>query len=308
MRLNDRQFLGLDPEFTKLDTSAVTVLPFPYEGGISYGAGTAHAPDAVIKSSYFLELYDEVLDGEPYRMGISTLAPPSVPDQSERMIVSIYQSVYELLEMNKFTVVIGGDHSITSGTIRAMKEKFGMISVIQLDAHADLRDSYEESPLSHASVMARTLEITPHILQLGIRSLSVEEADRVHRENLKMVTMDQIRNGKWNLKKLLDALPDPVFLTLDVDALDWSVIRSTGTPEPGGFTWDESLAILREIFTRKQVVGLDVVELAYNPQDQCSPFAAAKLIYKMLGFALQSRMDHQHQPLPRTPAGSLLIP
>ena len=183
-------------------------------------------------------------------------------------------------------MLLGGDHSISPGFLRALCEEYGTLSVIQIDAHADLRDSYQGSKFSHACVMARIRELTPHTLQIGIRSMSFEEAQRVEREDLPVCTMSDFRRGKFDMDAALENLPDPVFITVDVDVFDWSVIMSTGTPEPGGFTWDEAMDLLKNIFAHKRVVGFDVVELSYSETDKNSAFAVAKLIYKMLGFKL----------------------
>jgi len=284
MKLHPIQFLGNDVALPDPDKAAVAVLPFPYEGGVSYGKGTGKAPRAVLEASPYLEFYDEVLKTEPYRVGIITLAEPEIPSQPERMIRTVYQHTRELLEQNKFVILLGGDHSISSGYARALKEKYGQLSVIQIDAHSDLRDEYEGSKLSHACVMARIRELTPHTLQIGIRSMSAEEARLVENQGLNLVTMHDYRAGRFDLNALLYALPDPVFITFDVDAFDWSVVWSTGTPEPGGLLWDEAMSLLQEIFARKNVVGADVVELSHADFDRNSPFAVAKLIYKMIGF------------------------
>lgn len=284
MKLHSKQFLELEPEFTSFDNAKVVILPFPYEGGISYGAGTANAPDAVLDASYHLELYDEVLDAEPFRMGIATVAPPPIPAGPKEMIQTLYETALFLIGQGKFVVVLGGDHSISSGYFKAIHEKYGQVSAIQLDAHADLRDTYAGRPLSHACVMSGIREMTSNTLQIGIRSLSSEEAERIKKEQLAVCFMHEYRNGAFDLDAALQRLPDPVFLTLDVDVFDWSVITSTGTPEPGGLLWDEALALLDRIFTMKQVVGFDVVELSYQEHDRNSAFAVAKLMYKMLGF------------------------
>ena len=282
MKLYKSQFLNPEPEYTNIETAKVAIIPYPYEGGVSYGKGTEQAPDAVIDASHYLELYDEVLDAEPYKVGIATIDPQEIPDKSEEMITHLYRLTKTLIQQNKFIAVIGGDHSISSGCFKAFFEKHKTISVIQFDAHSDLRDAYEGSKLSHASVMARIREMTPHTLQLGIRSMSIEEAEVVKKENIQLYTMHKLRKGNINIKQLLDNLPDPVFITFDVDALDWSIVSSTGTPEPGGFYWDEVLEILELIFSTKNVIGFDIVELSAN--DPNSPFAVAKLLYKMLGF------------------------
>ena len=290
MRLYKKQFLGIEGEFTDLEKSAVAILPFPYEGGVSYGKGTAHAPDAVIDASHYLELYDEVLDAEPYRVGISTIETPDTGKTNQEMIYSIYSNTHDLIEDDKFVIVIGGDHSISNGFFKALKEKHPDSGVIQLDAHADLRDTYEDSPLNHACVMSRIREMTQDTLQIGTRSMSVEEAERVKGENIPLCTMDSLRKGSFDIDGALDKLPEDVFVTVDVDCFDWSVIRSTGTPEPGGFLWDEALNLLNKIFQKKNVVGFDIVELSYSPDDNNSPFAVAKLIYKMLGFKYQKEI------------------
>jgi agmatinase len=284
MKLNDKQFLGLDSVYTVIDTAKVLIAPVPYEGGISYGTGTAGAPEAVIAASYYLEMYDEIYQQEAYPMGIATLQPLRLSHEHSKMYETIYHHAKMLAATGKLIVMIGGDHSITAPQVKAFHTQHGSLSVIQLDAHADLREQYEGSMLSHACVMARIREITSQTLQLGIRSLSVEEAQRVEQEKLALYTMHDLRSGKLDLDRALDALSDPVYLTIDVDAFDWSVFASTGTPEPGGFLWDEALQLLAQIFKKKRVVAFDIVELAANDHDRNSPFAAAKLIYKLLTF------------------------
>lgn len=284
MQLNEKQFLGIPPEFTEFEKANVVILPFPYEGGISYGAGTGRAPEAVIEASQYVELYDELLEYEPYRVGISTLAPPEIPPDAVEMIQKIYQQTTALIAQDKFPIVIGGDHSISSGFFRALTEKYGQMSVIQLDAHADLRETYEGSPLSHACVMARIREMTPYTLHIGMRSFSLEEARRAEREHLAFFPMHLYRQGPEIVREVIRRLPNPVFLTIDVDVFDWSVIASTGTPEPGGMLWDEAMSLLQCIFKTKEVVGTDVVELSYRDTEPNSPFAVAKLIYKLIGF------------------------
>jgi agmatinase len=189
--------------------------------------------------------------------------------------------------------------------IRDRKEKYHRISVIQLDAHSDLRDTFEDSPNSHACVMSRIRELTGNTLQIGIRSMSVEEALRIKREGLAVCTMSAYRSGEFDISAALDALIEPVYLTVDVDVFDWSVIRSTGTPEPGGFLWDEALSLLHRIFMKKNVVGIDVVELCGDPSDRNSAFAVAKLIYKMLGFKFAAEVSRSGLSWPDKPRGKL---
>jgi agmatinase len=217
----------------------------------------------------------------------------------------VYAITAELIETGKFLVLLGGDHSVSAGCFRAMNEAFGPLAVIQIDAHADLRDTYEDSPESHACIMSRIREITRNTLQLGIRSMSAGEARRIERERIALCTMAQYRKGTFDLDAALHRLPERIYLTLDVDALDWGVVRTTGTPEPGGFGWDEILALLKRIFEQKQVMGFDVVELSGDPPDRNSAFAVAKLIYRMLGFKMANVLKARAADWPDSPSGPL---
>lgn len=279
-------FLGGAESAAELDGARVVILPFGFEGGVSYGKGAAAGPQAVLEASHYLELYDEVLDTEPNQIGIFTAAAPAVAGEPEQMAGQLQALVQDLLVQDKFVVVIGGDHSVTNGYLRALHRQYAQFGVIQLDAHADLRDSYDGSPLSHACTMSRALELTPHCLQIGIRSMSKAEARRIKDEGLALYTMQDWRNGRLDLAAALDRLPAKIFLTLDVDVFDWSVISHTGTPEPGGCYWDEAMELLAAVFAAKDVIGLDVVELSHDPgsKDTKSAFAVAKLIYKMIGW------------------------
>jgi agmatinase len=278
------RFLGEDAEAVSPESARFIVLPFPYEGGVSYGSGTMLAPQAILDASAYLELYDEILEFEPFRAGIATVEAPEIPDNPEDIFSAMYEATGRYLENNASIIVLGGDHSITSGHVKALLEKYGTLSVIQFDAHADLRDDYNGSKLSHACVMSRIREYTRHTLQIGIRSMSKPEAERAQKEHLQLCTLHALRSGIFDVQKAVDGLPDPVFITFDVDVFDWSVVNSTGTPEPGGMLWDEALKILQIIFSKKNVIGFDIVELSCNAHDKNSPFAIAKLIYKMIAF------------------------
>lgn len=289
MKKYKKQFLGDDIDHPSFKDAPVIIMPFGYEGGVSYGKGTSKAPDSIIDASYYLELYDEVLDIEPYTAGILTIESPLIPTDPEKMVRTMYDTTKKILAEEKFIVSVGGDHSISTGYCKALLEKNGNLSVIQIDAHADLRHSYEGSIYSHASVMSRIRELTSDTLQIGIRSLSKEEAQLIRDQQLLFCTMNDFRNGNFDIDASLNKLPDPVFITFDVDALDWSVVRSTGTPEPGGLLWDETLKLLLKIFSEKNVIGFDVVELSYNQHDPNSAFAVAKLIYKMIAYKYSIR-------------------
>ncbi len=299
-------FLDPGPEYSDPAQAAVELLPVPYEGGVSWGHGAALGPDAVIEASAELEIYDESLRFEPCRMGIATLAPPDDLSGSEAMVTSVRKSMRAILEMEKFPVVLGGDHSVTVGVFQELYAEYGRLSVIQIDAHADLRDSYQGDRISHACTMARIREHTTDTLQIGIRSLCREEAERIARERIPVCFMEDFRSGALDLKSAVRRLPDPVFITVDVDALDWSVVRSTGTPEPGGFLWHEAIDLLAMLFREREVAGFDVMELSQDPPDRNSAFAVAKLVYKMLGFKLASAVAAGRIQWPERPAGSIL--
>lgn len=305
MKLNSKQFLDLNAEFAEFATAAVAILPVPYEGGVTYGVGAAQGPDAVINASQHLELYDEMVKAEPFRMGIATLMPLQPPSDLQSLHKAIYRCSKAVIEKDKFMVLLGGDHSISIGYFQALQEKHPQLSVIQLDAHADLRDRYDSNPFSHACIMSRIREFTTHTLQIGIRSMSLDEARRIERENLAVCTMTDYRKGNFDIDAAIARLPDPVYVTVDVDVFDWSVIRSTGTPEPGGFLWDEALRLLQKIFMKKNVAGFDVVELSGDSHDRNSAFAVAKLIYKMLGFKLNAAVKQKTLEWPDRPRGNL---
>ncbi|MFO7716524.1 agmatinase [Desulfosarcina sp.] len=289
MKAHPLPFLGLPAEQSDLETAKVVVVPYGYEGGVSYGKGAGAAPQAILEASQYIELYDEVLDEEPFRIGIATIDVPTIPDEPPRMLDMLESVTSELLDQGKFVALVGGDHSITTGYVRALARQNDRFGVLQLDAHADLRDSYEDSPLSHACVMARIRELTPHTLQVGIRSMSAEEARLVKDDSLALCTMHHFRKGAFNLETALARLPQRLFITVDVDVFDWSVIASTGTPEPGGMLWDEAMDLLEAVFRTKEIIGFDVVELAHRDSDPNSTFATAKLIYKMIGMRFASR-------------------
>ena len=225
MKLYSRQFLDCDPSLHAWEQSSIAILPLPYEGGVSYGKGTSKAPDSVIEASRYLETYDEVLEFEPIRSGISTLEPPPLKLEGRGILDCVYRYTQRILEQDKYLVLIGGDHSISSGFFKALKEIYGSLGVIQIDAHADLRNSYDGSPLSHACVMSRIREMTSHTLQIGIRSMSAEEARRIKEEDIRLVTMHEFRSGDFVLDDLIEDLPQRIFLTLDVDAFDLSLIH-----------------------------------------------------------------------------------
>lgn len=276
-------FLGLNSAYTEYASSRVTVVPVPFEQTTSYMQGTRRGPEAIIDASGFVELYDEELDKEVYTVGIHTMPPLLFNAHIEDDFRMITGQFSELLDAGKFVVALGGEHSITYPVFRAFQGRYKKLSVLQLDAHADLRDEYEESKYSHACVMRRIREHTDRVEQVGIRSLSVEEARLIKKHQWRVSWAHHIRKHGFP-QDLADRLEENVFITIDMDYFDPSIIPSTGTPEPGGFYWQETLEFLRQVFRKRNVVGFDVVELSPIKGLAHPDFMAAKLIYKLLGY------------------------
>jgi agmatinase len=273
--------------------AAVAVLPVPYEGTVSYGAGASLGPSAILRASEQLELYDEQMGLEPFRVGVHTTDPlPINPaDAPETVADAVAARCGELLDGGRWVMMLGGEHSITPGGVLAAARRHPGLQVVQLDAHADLRDSYEGSAFNHACAMARCLELAP-VVGVGIRSYSAGEAERIRRgiDGHRMVHAWEMDDADWQ-DRALDGLGGaPIYLTVDVDYFDPSIVPSTGTPEPGGGLWGPTLAFLERLFREGRVVACDVVELAPVPGLHHADFTVARLIYKMIGFAFRDRL------------------
>lgn len=280
-------FGGLDDEFSSFDRSKIAVLPVPYDFSTSYQSGTRLGPRAMIEASRNMEVWDDEL-GAIYRAGIHTLPElePTALGPSV-MVERVEHAVSWIYEHGKLPAVFGGEHSITSGAIRAAKQVHSKLSVLQIDAHADMRDEYLDSPHSHACVMRRIREIVP-ASSVGIRSLSEEEAEHLKSHPAPIWSTRQFRalRGEWG--PILDSLTDQVFITFDVDGLDPSVVPGTGTPEPGGLDWYEAVDLMASVAAQKRIVGFDIVELAPVSENVTSDFLCARLAYRMMGLALAS--------------------
>jgi len=287
----EENFLGLERKYSAFENSEITVLPIPLEATVTYGKGTRRGPAELIKASHYVEFYDEELNRELcFEKGIATLEPISFKGNIKDDLNLIYTLVINLLDANKFVASIGGEHSISAPIIKAFNEKFENLSILQIDAHSDLRNTYEGTKFSHASVMARVLEFNKNIVQVGIRAQSKEESRRIKENNIRTFYMRDIRTKyrtkEWH-EKVLETLSEKVYLTFDVDGLDSSVIPATGTPEPGGFFWDETLDFIKLVGQEKNIVGFDLVELAPDEHYFNSNFIAAKLFYKILNYVFQ---------------------
>lgn len=281
-------FGALPGKYARWDKARVAVLPVPYDLTTSYQPGARRGPQAIIEASTQLELYDAELDDEPYQVGIHTLPALHPTVSGPREMSKEIQSAFErVLDAEKFPVVLGGDHSVSHGVIQALAKRYKEFSVLQLDAHADLRDEYQGSKWSHACIGRRVVELErARLVQIGIRSLCAEEADFVKGKpkNLFSVSAAALQEDPQAGLNALKHLHDPVYITIDVDAFDPSIMPATGTPEPGGLNWYQALSLLRKTFEAHDVLGCDVVELAPLPGTVAPDFLTAKLVYKLIGY------------------------
>lgn len=285
MPLLPTNFGLLEPEFSDYETSRVAVLPVPFERTTSYGKGTSAGPAAIIRASQSMELYDEELGAEPYTQGIATLSPflPEAYDMAEAM-AELQEEAHAHLKAGKFLVTLGGEHSLSQAPIKAALDVKPGIGVVQFDAHSDLREEFEGTPYSHASVMKRVVDAGVPTLSVGIRSLSTPESKLIRERNLPVIWGHQLDQAEEMFPKMLAGLPETVYLTFDIDYFDPSLVPATGTPEPGGGLWYPTMRMLRHLFHSKKVVAMDVVELAPVGGLPASDFLTAKLIYKCLGY------------------------
>ncbi len=278
-----QSFLGVPEAETGFEASPVVILPVPYEATVSYMGGTRFGPRALLHASRFLETYDHELDIEPYRIGVHTLPELVLPDSGPETALHELQKACEVLhETGKFVVMLGGEHSISGPPIlaHAARREGRSLSVLQLDAHSDLRTEYEGTPFSHACVMHRVHDAVS-LVQVGIRSLTPEERSLIRRKEIPVVFGHELGEPGWT-DRVLSALGDDVYITFDVDYFDPSLMPSTGTPEPGGGQWYPTLDLLGRVFREKNVIGCDVVELAPIPGLVAPDFLAAKLVYKLI--------------------------
>jgi len=280
-----RLFLGLTPAESRLEAARVAVIPAPLDQTTSYLPGTRFGPAAILEASRQVEFYDEELDREPFRVGVATLAEVEVdPADVAGSLDRLEAVVRSLVERGVIPFTLGGEHSLTIAPVRALRERYPGLSVLQLDAHLDLRAQYQGTPHSHASVMRRVRELGVPTVAVGIRSVSLEEAEYVHAERAPVFLGREIRAKGLPVEEILAGLSNPVYVTIDLDAFDPAYVPAVGTPEPGGLTWDEGCRLLRAVCERRQVVGLDLVELCPIPGQPASDFFAAKLANKLVGY------------------------
>lgn len=289
-------FLALEDRYSSFDASKVVILPAPYEHTVSYGGGTKRGPQAILTASQYVELYDEETGREIYREhGIATLAPVEFGKKKDAAALQvIFDIVDTLVHQGKFVVTLGGEHTISSATIAAHAKQYPNLSVLQFDAHSDLRTKYQGNAYSHASVMARVCEFLDpkRLVQVGIRALCKEEADYIRDHGVNTLYAHEIRQGKYTkvFKEwddvVVDRLTEDVYISFDVDGFDPSIMPATGTPEPNGLFWDEVMRCIKKVGTEKRIVGFDVVELAPMKGLHHPDLTAAKLVSKILNYAL----------------------
>lgn len=281
-------FLALPEKLSSYENSRVAVLPIPYDLTLSYASGSRNGPQAIIAASRQLETYDDDLQCDPSEMGIVTLPElEQITSSPEAMNEEIFRACTKLCNDGKFVLTLGGEHSISSGLVKAHKERYPDLSVIQIDAHTDLRDTYQGSKYSHACVMSRVAELVSFI-GVGLRSFSGAENEQKYESNI--IRPKDLRKKPDILRNKLTDLSDNIYITIDLDGLDPSIMPSVGTPEPGGLTWDEVIGIIDLIGEHKSIIGADIVELSPRRGFEYADFTAAKLAYKVIAASFDKEL------------------
>jgi len=286
--MKTKTYAGIPHEFSVAETSKVVLIPVPYDGTSTWQKGADKGPEAFLEASENMELYDIETDSEVYKKGVYLADPVTENSSPEKMVEAVYHCTKKYLNRNKFVTLIGGEHSISIGSIRAFNESFDNLTVLHIDAHADLRKEYDGSTCNHACAVYEASQTT-NLIQVGIRSMDKSETTVMDFD--KTFFAHEMADNEFWMDNVVDMLGENVFITFDLDAFDPSVLPATGTPEPGGLLWYETLEFLRMVFEEKNVVGFDIVELCPNDNHPASNFVAAKLYYKMLSYKFE--LDQQ---------------
>ncbi|WP_299123020.1 agmatinase [uncultured Winogradskyella sp.] len=279
-----KTYAGIPEELAKLEHAKIVLIPVPYDGTSTWQKGADKGPKAFLEASENMELYDIETDSEVYKNGIYLAESITMNATPEAMVDVVHRETKRYIKKNKFVTIFGGEHSISIGTIRAFNEMFPSLTVLHIDAHADLRKSYAGSSCNHACAVYEASQNT-NLIQVGIRSMDIKEKSIMNLDKT-YFAHEMAVDDSW-MDSAIDQMTDDVFITFDLDAFDPSIMPSTGTPEPGGLLWYETLDFLKQVFTEKNVVGFDIVELCPNGIDKSSDFLAAKLYYKMLSYKFQ---------------------
>ncbi len=294
------EFGGTTPTTTDFEGARVVILPIPLDRTTSYVAGTRNGPHEILVASSHMELWDEETETDVHSIGIFTLPEMEFPQASmDEVTTEIRRVTAELVTRGKFPVVLGGEHSITAPVVAALASTHPGLSVLQIDAHADLRDSFMGTPHNHACAMRRVLEHA-RATQVGVRSLSTEEAEAIpHLPTKIFYDFNMRKDANW-IDRVVESLGETVYITIDCDGLDPAIMPAVGTPEPGGLTWYETLTLLRRVIESRRVVGCDLVELCPMPGNVAPTFLCAKLVYKILSYRFGAEVRLSSGP--RVPA------
>jgi len=284
--LHPGAFGALSEAFCQYETAAIAILPVPYDGTSTWMKGADRGPQALLNASAHMELYDIETKSEVFKHGMVTVEPVSCPKDPEQMVAAVYERAKPILRDGKFMVGIGGEHTISVGLVRAAAERFQDLSVFQFDAHADTRYAFEGNRYNHACVMSRIGETCPYV-QAGIRSMDASEAKRLDAN--RALFASEMLDDPNAISKVLKALTDNVYITIDLDVLDPAVMPSTGTPEPGGLDWYTLLGFIESVVKETNVVAMDVTELLPNSANRAPDFLAAKLVYRALSMIFAKR-------------------
>ncbi len=284
-----KNFLAIEEEYSNYTSSQIVILPVPYEATTSYGKGTAKGPAGILKASHYVEFFDEEMNKELcFEKGICSLKALNMEKKKGAGALEyIYENVAELINDKKFVITLGGEHTISTAPIKAHFDNYKDLSILHFDAHSDLREDYEGTKFSHACFAKRVAEFASDITQVGIRAQCKEEYNFIIESGIKTFYAYQIRNGSFGADwqtKVIDTLKENVYITFDVDYFDPSIMSSTGTPEPNGLYWAETMKLLKQLGETKNVVGFDVVELSPRKDFPYPDFLTAKLIYKMMNY------------------------
>jgi len=282
--MSTKTYAGIPQKYAALETSKIVLIPVPYDGTSTWQKGADKGPEAFLHASENMELYDIETETEVYKQGIYLSEPITENASPEAMVEAVHEKTKDYILRNKFVTVFGGEHSISIGTIRAFNECFDDLTVLHIDAHADLRKEYDGSTCNHACAVYEASQTT-NLVQVGIRSMDIAETRVMDRE--KTWFAHEMATDDYWMDNVIEALGENVFITFDLDAFDPSILPSTGTPEPGGLLFYETLEFLKQVFAERNVVGFDIVELCPNPEEKSSDFLAAKLYYKMLSYKFE---------------------
>lgn len=285
MTANPNNFLDLEPPDCLYDRSDFAVLPIPYDAATSYQSGTRNGPASIIAASVHLEDFDEEVQFDGTRAGIATMAPFTAnPTRPEEMHRDLFEIAKQIVSDDKFLFGLGGDHSISSALVRAVMTRHEKISVLQIDAHCDLRDSYGDTKYSHACVMRRMIDLGASIVPVGIRSVCEEEHQYMTDKTIVPITAREVHEGGDWMDRVLQSLGETVYVTLDIDGIDPAYAPGTGTPEPGGLDYYQVTGLLRRVAECKNIVAADIVEVMPIPSQVVTEFLAAKLAYKLMTY------------------------